>query len=123
MPKRRKTAARTDTHDAPRRAEVHRKTRETEIRLSLRLDGTGQSRISTGVGFFNHMLEALAKHGALDLELACQGDTHVDDHHTVEDVGIVLGTALARALGNKAGIRRFRLAPGPLGEAPPPAPP
>lgn len=100
-----------------RTAIIARKTRETEIRAVLNLDGTGQGKIATGVGFFDHMLEALAKHGALDLELACKGDYHIDDHHSVEDTGIVLGMAVAQALGNKAGIRRFGFASVPLDEA------
>lgn len=100
-----------------RTAIVSRKTRETEIRAALNLDGTGHGKIATGVGFFDHMLEALAKHGALDLELACKGDYHIDDHHSVEDTGIVLGMAVAQALGNKAGIRRFGFASVPLDEA------
>jgi len=94
-----------------------RKTRETDIKLSLNLDGKGESRIKTGVGFFEHMLTALAKHGRFDLELTCAGDLHIDEHHTVEDVGIVLGEALAEALGDKAGIRRFASALAPLDEA------
>lgn len=100
-----------------RTAIIARKTRETEIRAVLNLDGAGQGKIATGVGFFDHMLEALAKHGALDLELACKGDYHIDDHHSVEDTGIVLGMAVAQALGNKAGIRRFGFASVPLDEA------
>ena len=102
---------------APRKTALKRKTKETSIEVALDLDGTGQSRIATGVGFFDHMLSALAKHGALDLHLACRGDTQVDDHHTVEDVGLALGSALAQALGDKAGIRRFGFASVPLDEA------
>ena len=96
-----------------RTASVARKTRETDIELALNLDGTGVSSISTGVGFFDHMLTALSKHSAIDLRVNCKGDTHIDDHHTVEDVGIVLGSCVQKALGDKAGIRRygaFRLA-------------
>jgi len=100
-----------------RTASVSRKTRETDITLSLNLDGTGQSAIHTGVGFFDHMLTALSKHSAIDLKIDCKGDTHIDDHHTVEDVGIVLGTCVKDALGNKAGIRRFGFASAPLDEA------
>lgn len=100
-----------------RRADVKRKTRETDIRLTLDLDGSGQADAGTGIGFFDHMLEALAKHGALDLKVACAGDRHVDDHHSVEDVGIVLGMAVKDALGDKAGIRRFGFASVPLDEA------
>ncbi|HND51910.1 MAG TPA: imidazoleglycerol-phosphate dehydratase HisB [Pirellulaceae bacterium] len=91
----------------PRTAELHRQTAETDIRLSLNLDGTGQSRITTGVGFFDHMLTALAKHSAIDLVVDARGDLHVDQHHTVEDVGICLGQAVLRALGDKSGIRRY----------------
>jgi len=90
-----------------RTAEIHRRTGETDIRLALNLDGTGQARIQTGVGFFDHMLTLLARHGALDLTVEATGDLHVDQHHTVEDVGICLGQALLQALGNKAGIRRY----------------
>lgn len=102
---------------AARRAEIARKTKETDIRVSIDLDGSGAANISTGVGFFDHMLEALAKHGALDLVLRCKGDYHIDDHHSVEDTGIVLGMAVAKALGGKAGIRRFGFASVPLDEA------
>jgi imidazoleglycerol-phosphate dehydratase len=91
----------------PRTASIERRTAETEIKLSLHLDGSGVSRIATGVGFFDHMLTLLAKHAAFDLEIEAQGDLHVDQHHTVEDVGICLGQALKQALGDKAGIRRY----------------
>ena len=90
-----------------RTASIQRKTAETEISLTLNLDGSGNSQISTGVGFFDHMLTLLAKHGALDLEVDAKGDLHVDQHHTVEDVGICLGQAIHQALGDKAGIRRY----------------
>lgn len=90
-----------------RTATINRKTAETEISLELNIDGTGQSDISTGVGFFDHMLELFAKHGALDLTVKCNGDLHVDQHHTVEDVGICLGQAIKEALGDKAGIHRY----------------
>ena len=100
-----------------RTAKRERKTKETDITLSLNLDGRGESRIKTGVGFFEHMLTALAKHGRFNLELTCKGDLHIDEHHTVEDVGIVLGEAIAEALGDKAGIRRFASAFAPLDEA------
>lgn len=90
-----------------RTSEITRQTAETSIRLSLNLDGTGQSKIHTGVGFFDHMLTLLARHGALDLSVEAQGDLQVDQHHTVEDVGICLGQAIQQALGNKAGIRRY----------------
>jgi len=102
---------------AARSAVVERKTRETEIRLSLGLDGSGASRIATGIGFLDHMLAAFATHGRFDLEVACSGDLHVDAHHTVEDVGIVLGDALQQALGRKEGIVRFGHAYVPLDEA------
>jgi len=102
---------------AARAARLHRKTRETEIRLSLQLDGSGRSRIATGIGFLDHMLTSLATHARFDLEVACQGDLHVDAHHTVEDVGIVLGDALLQALGDKRGIVRFGHAYVPLDEA------
>jgi len=90
-----------------RTATINRKTAETEISLELNIDGSGQSDISTGVGFFVHMLELFAKHGALDLTIKCNGDLHVDQHHTVEDVGICLGQAIKEALGDKTGIYRY----------------
>jgi imidazoleglycerol-phosphate dehydratase len=91
----------------PRTATVQRKTAETDIELSLDLDGSGAARVETGVGFFDHMLTLLAKHALFDLTVAARGDSHVDFHHTVEDVGICLGQALAEALGNKQGIVRY----------------
>jgi imidazoleglycerol-phosphate dehydratase len=90
-----------------RTATIDRKTSETEIHLELSLDGSGQSQIATGVGFFDHMLTLLAKHAAFDLAVDAKGDLHVDQHHTVEDVGIAFGQALRSALGDKAGIRRY----------------
>ena len=90
-----------------RTAEIARKTNETDIRLSLNLDGRGESQIRTGVGFLDHMLTLLARHGGMDLELTCDGDTQVDDHHSVEDIGICLGRAFAEALGDKRGITRY----------------
>ncbi len=87
--------------------ELTRKTAETDITLSLNLDGTGTSCINSGCGFLDHMLTLFAKHGRFDLNLSCTGDTNVDDHHTVEDIGIALGTAFANALGDKRGIRRY----------------
>ena len=90
-----------------RTATISRKTAETDIRLTLDLDGTGAAQIATGVGFFDHMLTLFAKHGLFDLTVAAQGDLHVDFHHTVEDVGICLGKALAEALGDKRGIARY----------------
>ena len=90
-----------------RTAEITRKTNETDIRLSLDLDGQGKSRVRTGVGFLDHMLTLLARHGGMDLELTCDGDTQVDDHHSVEDIGIALGQAFDQALGEKRGVRRY----------------
>lgn len=86
---------------------ISRITKETDILVHLNLDGEGRAKIDTGIGFFDHMLQSLAKHGFLDLEITCKGDLEVDCHHTVEDVGIVLGEALQEALGDKAGIKRF----------------
>ncbi|VTT99424.1 imidazoleglycerol-phosphate dehydratase : Imidazoleglycerol-phosphate dehydratase OS=Planctomyces limnophilus (strain ATCC 43296 / DSM 3776 / IFAM 1008 / 290) GN=hisB PE=3 SV=1: IGPD [Gemmataceae bacterium] len=91
----------------PRTASITRKTAETDIQLSLNLDGTGKVEVSTGVGFFDHMLTHIGKHGLFDLSVTCKGDTHIDAHHTVEDVGICFGKALVQALGDKAGVRRF----------------
>ena len=91
----------------PRTATITRKTAETDIQLSLNLDGSGKVEVSTGVGFFDHMLTHIGKHGLFDLAVKCQGDTHIDAHHTVEDAGICLGKALVQALGDKSGIRRF----------------
>ncbi len=90
-----------------RRAEVLRKTKETDVRVDLNLDGTGVSSISTGVPFLNHMLELFARHGLFDLEVECKGDIEVDDHHSVEDVSICLGKAVADSIGDKRGIARF----------------
>lgn len=100
-----------------RTASASRKTAETSIELALDLDGTGASDVSTGVGFFDHMLCALSRHSLVDLDLRVEGDTWVDDHHTVEDTGIVLGQALREALGDKRGIRRFGSCMVPLDEA------
>ena len=86
---------------------VHRKTNETDIEIEINLDGAGKSEINTGIGFFDHMLEQIAKHGSIDLKVAAQGDLHVDEHHTIEDTGIVLGECLLKALGNKRGIERY----------------
>ena len=97
--------------------EITRKTGETDIRLSLNLDGSGKSDVSTGVGFLDHMLDLFTKHGFFDLSVVGSGDTHVDFHHTVEDVGICLGKALDQALGDKAGIRRFGGETVPMYEA------
>ncbi len=100
-----------------RSARIHRVTAETDITLSLDLDGTGTAAIETGIGFLDHMLTALARHGSFDLEVRAAGDLGVDFHHTTEDVGIVLGQALTRALGDKAGIRRYGHAVVPMDEA------
>ena len=100
-----------------RDATVARKTNETDIRLSLRVDGRGESRILSGVGFLDHMLALLARHGRLDLDLRCEGDTQVDDHHSVEDIGIALGQAFQLALGDKRGIRRYASLCLPMDEA------
>jgi imidazoleglycerol-phosphate dehydratase len=101
---------------APRTAEIRRETAETKIVLSLNLDGAGQSQLATGIGFFDHMLNLLARHSLIDLRVEAKGDLHVDAHHTVEDVGICLGQALAKALGDKAGIRRYGSATLPMDE-------
>ena len=90
-----------------RQAEVSRKTGETDIRIRLELDGTGKSVIDTGVGFLDHMLTLFARHGRFDLEVSCKGDTYVDDHHSVEDIGIALGKAFEQALGDKKGVVRY----------------
>jgi imidazoleglycerol-phosphate dehydratase len=100
----------------PRTATVRRETAETTIDLTLNLDGSGTHTLATGVGFFDHMLTHLAKHGLFDLAVQCKGDLHVDSHHTVEDVGICLGKCLADALGTKAGIRRYGSATVPMDE-------
>jgi imidazoleglycerol-phosphate dehydratase len=100
-----------------RTATIERTTKETEISLTLNIDGTGQSTISTGVGFFDHMLEQIAKHGQFDLHIECTGDLHIDEHHTVEDVAICFGQALRQALGDRAGIVRTAHAFVPMDEA------
>lgn len=101
----------------PRTATIQRTTAETQIELTLNLDGTGKSELSTGVGFFDHMLTHIAKHGLFDLTVKCVGDLHIDAHHTVEDVGICFGKALVECLGNKACIRRYGDATVPMDEA------
>jgi imidazoleglycerol-phosphate dehydratase len=123
------TAASTRTHNAsltaaaangalsPRSADVTRKTRETSVVVALRLDGSGRGEISTGVPFLDHMLDSFARHGFFDLRVEATGDLHIDDHHTVEDVGIVIGRAFRQALGDRSGIRRFGNATVPLDEA------
>jgi imidazoleglycerol-phosphate dehydratase len=98
-------------------AEVQRNTKETRIRVRVDLDGTGAATLATGIGFFDHMLDQIARHGLIDLEVQAQGDLHIDGHHTVEDVGITLGQAVARAVGDKAGITRYGHAYVPLDEA------
>ena len=99
-----------------RRESVTRKTRETEIAATVNLDGTGVSDIETGVGFFDHMIDQLARHGLIDIDLKAKGDLHIDDHHTVEDCGIVLGQAVAKALGERKGIARYGEAFAPMDE-------
>ena len=106
-----------DAAKQPRRGEVQRRTAETDIKLVLGLDGQGRAQVETGIGFFDHLLTALARHGTFDLEVHCRGDLHVDGHHTVEDTGLCLGQALRQALGDKAGIRRFGHAYVPMDEA------
>ena len=100
-----------------RTAEITRNTNETQIRVAINLDGTGQSKLSTGIGFFDHMLDQIARHGLIDLDIQAVGDLHIDGHHTVEDVGITLGQAFAKAVGDKKGIRRYGHAYVPLDEA------
>ncbi|MBQ2949069.1 MAG: imidazoleglycerol-phosphate dehydratase HisB [Clostridia bacterium] len=100
-----------------RSAEIKRRTAETDIELTLELDGTGKGTIQTGVGFLDHMLTLFARHGRFDLSIVCRGDYAVDDHHSVEDIGIVLGAALAKALGDKRGIRRYGSMLLPMDEA------
>ncbi len=102
---------------SPRSAEIVRNTRETDIRLKLDLDGQGRAEVTTGLGFLDHMLDLFARHSLVDLAVACTGDLHVDGHHTTEDVGICLGQAIDRALGDRAGIRRYGHAVLPMDEA------
>jgi imidazoleglycerol-phosphate dehydratase len=101
----------------PRTAEITRNTAETRISVKVGLDGTGQARLSTGIGFFDHMLDQIARHGMIDLDIQAEGDLHIDGHHTVEDVGITLGQAVARAVGDKKGLTRYGHAYVPLDEA------
>jgi imidazoleglycerol-phosphate dehydratase len=103
--------------NVPRSVEVTRITAETNVTVRLNLDGTGQSRLHTGIGFFDHMLDQIARHGLIDLEIDAEGDLHIDGHHTVEDVGITLGQAMHKAVGDKKGIRRYGHAYVPLDEA------
>jgi imidazoleglycerol-phosphate dehydratase len=100
-----------------RTATVSRKTSETDVQVTLYLDGTGKGKISTGIGFFDHMLDHVSKHGLFDLEIKAQGDLHVDFHHTVEDIGLTLGEAFKRSVGNKQGLRRYGFAQVPMDEA------
>ena len=100
-----------------RTAEVTRKTAETNIRVAVNLDGTGQAKLATGSGFLDHMIDQIARHGLMDLDIQCEGDLHIDGHHTVEDIGITLGQAFAKAVGDKKGIRRYGHAYVPLDEA------
>ncbi|GAC1397427.1 MAG: imidazoleglycerol-phosphate dehydratase HisB [Pyrinomonadaceae bacterium] len=104
-------------NDVARVGTFQRRTKETDISLTLALDGKGDAKIETGVGFFNHMLELFARHGMFDLEVSCRGDLETDDHHTVEDVGICLGQAFAKGVGDKAGIARYGSAIVPMDEA------
>ena len=101
----------------PRTAEITRNTAETKITAKVNLDGSGQARLSTGIGFFDHMLDQIARHGMVDLDIQADGDLHIDGHHTVEDVGITFGQAVAKAIGDKKGIRRYGHAYVPLDEA------
>lgn len=100
-----------------RTAEITRNTLETRIRVALNLDGSGKSEFDTGVPFLEHMMDQIARHGLIDLSVSCQGDTHIDDHHSVEDIGITIGQAVAEAVGDKRGIRRYGHAYVPLDEA------
>lgn len=100
-----------------RTAEITRNTNETQVRVALNLDGTGQQKLNTGVPFLDHMLDQIARHGLIDLDIEATGDVHIDNHHTVEDVGITLGMAVAKAIGDKKGIRRYGHAYVPLDEA------
>jgi len=102
---------------ADRVADVQRNTAETQISVRINLDGSGASKLSTGIGFFDHMLDQIARHGLIDLDIQAKGDLHIDGHHTVEDVGITLGQAFAKAVGDKKGIRRYGHAYVPLDEA------
>jgi imidazoleglycerol-phosphate dehydratase len=105
------------SHDTDRIAKVHRKTGETEVTVALNLDGTGKGNINTGIPFLDHMLHQICSHGLIDLDVQAKGDLHIDDHHTNEDVGIVLGQALAKALGDRKGIVRFGHFVAPLDES------
>ena len=100
-----------------RKAEIQRDTRETQVRVAVDLDGRGESKLASGIPFLDHMLDQVARHGAMDLEVEAKGDLHIDAHHTVEDIGITFGMAMAKALGDKTGIRRYGHAYVPLDEA------
>jgi len=100
-----------------RKAEVTRNTAETQIRVAINIDGTGVAKLATGIGFFDHMLDQIARHGLIDLDIDAKGDLHIDGHHTVEDVGITLGQAMAKAVGDKKGLRRYGHSYVPLDEA------
>jgi imidazoleglycerol-phosphate dehydratase len=100
-----------------RKAEIQRDTKETQVKVAVDLDGRGESRLASGIPFLDHMLDQLARHGSMDLEIGAKGDLHIDAHHTVEDIGITLGMAIAKALGDKKGIRRYGHAYVPLDEA------
>jgi imidazoleglycerol-phosphate dehydratase len=110
-------SVRPATAPAARRATIQRNTKETQIRVSVDLDGNGASKLSTGIGFFDHMLDQIARHGLIDLEVEAKGDLHIDGHHTVEDVGIALGQAVGHAVGDKRGLVRYGHAYVPLDEA------
>ena len=111
------TTSTPDRMTTPRTAEISRNTAETQITVKLNLDGTGHARLSTGIGFFDHMLDQIARHGLIDLDIQAVGDLHIDGHHTVEDVGITFGQAVAQAVGDKKGLRRYGHAYVPLDEA------
>ena len=111
------TTSITDSLSMPRTAEVSRNTAETKINVKVNLDGTGRATLATGIGFFDHMLDQIARHGLIDLDIHAVGDLHIDGHHTVEDVGITLGQAVAQAVGDKKGLRRYGHAYVPLDEA------
>lgn len=107
----------TELANPARSASVNRNTLETQIQVELNLDGSGKGEFATGVPFLEHMMDQIARHGMIDLKVNCQGDTHIDDHHSVEDIGITIGQALSRAVGDKRGIRRYGHAYVPLDEA------
>jgi imidazoleglycerol-phosphate dehydratase len=107
----------TQLQASVRSAQIKRQTKETDIRLELNLDGTGRANVETGIAFLDHMLELFARHGLFDLEVVCKGDLEIDDHHTVEDIAICLGSALLKALGDKAGISRYGMSYVPMDEA------